>query len=249
LKKYLFIALGVSVLLGASVVVAQEIPGLDAEAIEKRAQENAASAQEFVSRVLDRAAGARPDAQEVADATYRSVRKAPDALRHGTIAGADLDQIVSGAGAQLAGDDDERRKAAPVFVAFASTSMPEQSLQRMIADVSKAGGIVVFRGFLPDGSKPFLAQLQKVVGQSGQSHVRIDPRLFRAFDVQQVPTYVAVSSSFALCDALDCKSTPTPFDTMSGNVTTAYALQTFADGNGPGAAVARSALHNLERAE
>jgi conjugal transfer pilus assembly protein TrbC len=237
------------VLLCASVVAAQEIPGLDVEAIEKRALRDGAAAQAFVDQVLAKATREKDDAQQVTDATYHSIENAPDALRHGTIAGVELDTIVSGAGAQLEGNDEGRRKSSPVFLAFASTSMPAQSLQRMIADVSKAGGIVVFRGFLPDGSRPFLAQLQKLVGQSEQAHVRIDPRLFRAFDIQQVPTYVAVSASFPLCDALDCKSTPTPFDTISGNVTTDYALQTFADGHGPGAAVAKAALHDLEQAE
>jgi len=249
MNKLRFLAWGLPVFLCATVVAAQEIPGLDAEAVEKRAVQDGAAAQAFVNEVLSKTTREKDDAQQVADATYRAVQNAPDSLRHGTIAGADLDQIVSGAGVQIAGNDDDRRKSSPVFLAFASTSMPAQSLQRMIADVSKAGGIVVFRGFLPDGSRPFLVQLQKVVGQSDQAHIRIDPRLFKAFDVQNVPTYVAVSSSFPLCDALDCKSTPTPFDTISGNVTTDYALQTFADGKGPGAAVARAALRYLEHAE
>ena len=249
MNKLIILAWGLPVFLCATVFAAQEIPGLDAQSIEKRAAQDGAAAQAFVNEVLAKATREKDDAQEVADATYRAVQNAPASLRHGTIAGADFDQIVSGAGAQIAGNDDDRRKSSPVFLAFASTSMPAQSLQRMIADVSKAGGIVVFRGFLPDGSRPFLAQLQKVVGQSEQAHVRIDPRLFRAFDIREVPTYVAVSSSFPLCDALDCKSTPTPFDTISGNVTTDYALQTFADGNGPGAAGAKAMLHNLEHAE
>jgi conjugal transfer pilus assembly protein TrbC len=236
-----------SALCCAPFLAAQEVHEIDAEAIEKAARANAASAQEFVRHVFEQADREKADATVVADATARSLANAPDSLKQGSIAGASLDQIIAGAGAQLAGNDDARRKAAPVLVAFASTAMPEQSLQRMIADVSKAGGVVVFRGFLPDGSKPFLAQLQKVIQQGDQAHVRIDPRLFRAFDVREVPTYVAVSSSFDLCDSLDCKTIPTPFDTIRGNVTTAYALQTFADGNGPGAAVARAGLHNLER--
>lgn len=249
MRKRIILSIAAGVVGCASVVAAQEIPGIDAEAIEKKAQDNAAAASEFVKHVLEQASREKDDATQVADATARSIANAPQALREGSIAGASMDQIVSGAGAQLAGTDDDRRKGAPVLVAFASTSMPQESLQRMISDVSKAGGIVVFRGFLPDGSKPFLAQLQKVVSQSEQAHVRIDPRLFRAFDIQEVPTYVALSSSFDLCDSLECKSTPTPYDKISGNVTTAYALQTFADGNGPGAAVARAGLHNLEHAE
>jgi conjugal transfer pilus assembly protein TrbC len=36
-------------------------------------------------------------------------------------------------------------------------------------------------------------------GQDDFANIGIDPRLFRAFDVQAVPTYVAVSSDFDLC--------------------------------------------------
>ena len=39
----------------------------------------------------------------------------------------------------------------PMFIVFASLSMPEASLTRLIADTTKAGGVVVFRGF-PGGS-------------------------------------------------------------------------------------------------
>jgi conjugal transfer pilus assembly protein TrbC len=136
-----------------------------------------------------------------------------------------------------------------VFIAFASTAMPEESLKRMIADVSAAGGTVVFRGFLPDGSKSFMAQLQKLVSTQQSAHVKIDPRLFRAFEIEDVPAYVALPSSFPLCDTPDCTSSPPDFDKISGNVTTAYALQTFADGAGPGAAVARTALAKLGQPE
>jgi conjugal transfer pilus assembly protein TrbC len=171
---------------------------------------------------------------------------APDSLRSGTIQGVDLDQILIAARNQARGDENP---AAPVFIAFASTAMPEESLKRMIADVSAAGGTVVFRGFLPDGSKSFMAQLQKLVSTQQSAHVKIDPRLFRAFEIEDVPAYVALPSSFPLCDTPDCTSSPPDFDKISGNVTTAYALQTFADGAGPGAAVARTALAKLGQPE
>ncbi|MDQ2764702.1 MAG: type-F conjugative transfer system pilin assembly protein TrbC, partial [Pseudomonadota bacterium] len=50
------------------------------------------------------------------------------------------------------------------------------------------------------------------------------------------------------CDGLACRTTPPPFDQMVGNVTVRYALETFADDNGPGALVARTALANLDKA-
>jgi type-F conjugative transfer system pilin assembly protein TrbC len=62
-----------------------------------------------------------------------------------------------------------------MLIAFASLSMPPESLKRMIADVSKAGGMVVFRGFSPGGPKPFMAALHEAIGDTSGAHVSIDP--------------------------------------------------------------------------
>lgn len=225
-----------------SAAAAQEMPGLDAASIEKRAHDTGASMSEFVNKILARANQEDPNAKEVADAGTKAFENAPDSVRKASIGGVDL-------GGAFMGQRGAAADVGPSFLAFASTSMPEDSLKRMIADVSKAGGVVVFRGMLPDGSKPFLAQLQRVVSDADQARVIVDPRLFRAFAVQEVPTYIAVSRPFELCDSLDCVSQPTPFDKISGNVTAQYALQTFVDGRGVGAGVAILALKNLVHEE
>ncbi|MFX6201839.1 TrbC family F-type conjugative pilus assembly protein, partial [Acinetobacter baumannii] len=77
--------------------------------------------------------------------------------------------------------------------------------------------------------------------------IGIDPRLFRAFDVQAVPTYITVSSDFDLCAGFSCQTKVPPYDRMIGNVTVEYALSTFAEGSGPGARVAAVALSNMKR--
>ncbi|MDT9121142.1 TrbC family F-type conjugative pilus assembly protein, partial [Escherichia coli] len=83
-----------------------------------------------------------------------------------------------------------------LFVAFASLSMPEEALAQMIADTTKAGGVVVFRGFSTGNPQTFISGIRKVVDQSGASNVAIDPRLFRSFGVDRVPTYVALATDF-----------------------------------------------------
>src|SRR3546814_2264620 len=95
-----------------------------------------------------------------------------------------------------------------------------------------------------------LAQaLGKIVDREDDfANIGIDPRLFRAFDVQAVPTYVAVSSDFDLCAGFSCRTKVPPHDRMIGNVTVEYALSSFAEGNGPGARVAAVGLSNLRRA-
>jgi conjugal transfer pilus assembly protein TrbC len=86
-----------------------------------------------------------------------------------------------------------------------------------------------------------------VVERDQFANIGIDPRLFRAFDVQVVPTYVAVSSDFDLCAGFSCTTKLPPYDRMIGNVTVEYALSTFASGNGPGARIAAVALSNMKR--
>tara|TARA_R100001244_G_scaffold47710_2_gene42538 strand:+ start:36069 stop:36839 length:771 start_codon:yes stop_codon:yes gene_type:complete len=134
---------------------------------------------------------------------------------------------------------------APRFIAFASLSMPPQSLKTLVRDTAAAGGVTVLRGF-PGGSAKQLTKMLAAMGQNGEqlSALGIDPRLFRAFDIKAAPSFVMASSDFTLCDGFDCKGTVPPHDRMTGNVSVEYALETFASGAGPGSRLA--ALH-LER--
>jgi conjugal transfer pilus assembly protein TrbC len=136
---------------------------------------------------------------------------------------------------------------APLFIVFASLSMPPESLKPLIRDTSKAGGAVVFQGFPGNSMKAFQQGITKVIepGQETKS-LGIDPRLFRAFNVTSVPAFVVVTSDFDLCDGLTCRTTPPPHDRMSGNITVRYVLETFATGGGPGARIAATALKQLD---
>src|SRR3546814_3727734 len=78
--------------------------------------------------------------------------------------------------------------------------MPPKALRQLIQDTARAGGVVVFRGFPNNSLKAFSQALGKIVErQDDFANIGIDPRLFRTFDVQAVPTYIAVSSDFDLC--------------------------------------------------
>ena len=248
----LFAIAGLGVVAGVGSVLAQtQVDGLDLEAINNAAKARSHDLGQFIDEVLGRQAKANADqaddikeliagahAHVQAAAATRS-KAGPDTARD-----VDLDALVADAGHTMS----PSAPSTPMFIAFASLSMPPESLKQMITDVSKAGGMVVFRGFSPGGPKPFMAALRDLVGDGGHAHVRIDPRLFRAYAIQTVPTYVAASSSFDLCSGEDCASSPTPYDRISGNVTTRFALETIEQGNGAGAPSARTALANLERA-
>ncbi len=226
--------------------LAQSVDGLDLEAVKRRAAAMEGDADLFATQVARRSEALREEAQTTADGGAANLRRiATSDLPRGPQGAVDFDEIVRGAGGTMAAG----RGEAPQFIVFASLSMPEAALRRLIADTAAAGGIVVFRGFPNNSLKDFGAMLGKVVSREEQAtNIGIDPRLFRAFDVRAVPTYVSVASDFDLCAGLNCKSVVPPHDRMSGNVTVAYALETFAHGNGPGARVAGVALRNLAKA-
>lgn len=239
--------IGVGVLLataGISALLAQTVDGVDVQAIRRRAASFEADATAFVDHIKDRGDAFREEALAVQEGGTDNMRRiAASDLPKGPNGAIDFDAIVSGAAANL----DARGGDAPQFIAFASLSMPPASLKQMVRDMAEAGGIVVFRGFPNDSMKAFTAELAKVVDEQDFASIGVDPRLFRAFDVQAVPTYVAVSSDFDPCSGFHCTTQLPPYDRMTGNVTVRYALDSFVEGNGPGARVAAVARATMKR--
>ncbi len=236
-----FTASGVAafaMLAGASAVLAQTVEGLDLGQVRARAREEAADAQVFVESVVGRGREHEAEAEQLRETALQSVASIdPAQLPKGPEGAGDFDESLAGAAA-----------SGPLFVVFASLSMPEASLKALIADTSRAGGVVVFRGFPQNNVKAFAEGLKKVVSsQEQEQHLAIDPRLFRAFRVEAVPTFVVASRNYALCEGFDCSSAVPEHDRMAGNVTVEYALESFAGGRGAGAGVASIALANLKK--
>ena len=134
----------------------------------------------------------------------------------------------------------------PRFIAFASLSMPEPSLKALVRDVTRAGGVTVLRGFPQGDSAAFKKRLAAIWRDGSEAGaLGIDPRLFRTFDIAVAPSFVMVASDFSPCDGFDCTDTLPPHDRIAGNVSVEDALETFADGGGPGAQLARLHLARL----
>ena len=238
---------GCALLAAASVtaLLGQTVDGLDLEAVRNRSAEMQADAVAFAEQVKDRGDAFREDAASVrAEGTQNMERIATASLPTGPSGPIDFDEIVSGAAANVGVGTGE----APQLIVFASLSMPPKSLRALIEDTARAGGVVVFRGFPDNSMRAFTAQLAKVVAREDNfANIGIDPRLFRAFDVAAVPTYVAVSSDFDLCAGFSCRTQVPAHDRMVGNVTLEHALTSFAEANGPGARVAAVGLKRLRR--
>jgi conjugal transfer pilus assembly protein TrbC len=225
--------------------IAQDVGGLDLKAIKARGTEATADAQTLVDAVAGKGEAHRAEAEQLREQGMAAVANInPADLPKGPDGAVDFDELLSGAAANTRTPMGE----GPMFIVFASLSMPQESLTRLIADTTRAGGVVVFRGFPGGSTKAFAEGLKRVVTNEGEeAHIAIDPRLFRAFKVSAAPTFVAAGREYELCDGLDCTSATPDHDRITGNVTVEYALDTFAGGRGPGAGVARVALAQLAK--
>ncbi|HMS20517.1 type-F conjugative transfer system pilin assembly protein TrbC [uncultured Sphingorhabdus sp.] len=232
-------------LVAVSAAVAQTVDGLDLGAIKAKAKGEQAEAQALVDGVKDRGKPHEEEVQRLHDRAMADLAElSPEDFPAGPKGPVDFDELLSGA----AGNAAKPQGEAPLFMVFASLSMPPVSLKRLIKDTTRAGGIVVFRGFPNNNAKQFIAGMTKLADSEGdEPNIGIDPRLFRAFNIQAAPTFVVASSDFELCSGFDCVTPVPPHDRLSGNVTVEYVLESFVDSNGPGAAVAAVALRNLKK--
>lgn len=246
IRRYLTVAVTPAALIAAGTIGAAlaqvSTHDIDLADLRERSTEQAGEADALAATARSRAKAVASTAAETAASARanRSHRADPSAPTAGPF---DFDRIVIDAGNMAREDLGE----GPRFIAFASTSLPPASLATMLRDVPRAGGIVVFRGLAQGSGKVMTAALVKVLPIGGSNPgIGIDPRLFRAFAIEAVPTYVVVSSNFSPCDGFDCTTQVPPYDRVSGNVTAAFALATIAAGNGPGARIARAHLARLE---
>ncbi|MDI9695362.1 type-F conjugative transfer system pilin assembly protein TrbC [Burkholderia cenocepacia] len=109
------------------------------------------------------------------------------------------------------------------LLAFASLSMPAESLKRLVRDVARAGGAVVLRGF-KDGSLKTTVSAIQALGVDA-SAVQVNPNAFKQYRITAVPAIVLVKADRALdLDAEGC-SLPANFAGVTGDVTVTYALR------------------------
>ena len=246
-KALLLLPLIVGLTAGGLALAQSGPDGLDLKAIRERAGEHTADAEALVTAVRKRAEDLSAEAQEssaAADRNAQSYAASLPARVTAAVEAFDFDAMIrEQAEAQKAGLGER-----PRFIAFASLSMPGPALKALVRDMDLAGGVTVLRGFPAGDAKAFRTKLAEVFDSGAEAGgVGIDPRLFRAFAIQAAPSFVMTASDFAPCDGFDCRDTVPPHDRMSGNVTVREVLETFADGRGPGAAMARLHLDRLEQ--
>jgi conjugal transfer pilus assembly protein TrbC len=248
-KKLLLIPLLLGLTAGGLALAQSGPDDLDLEAIRERAAEHAADADALATAVRKRAEDLSTEAQDVSAAADRNAQGYAASLPTKATASAepfDFDAMIRGrAEAQKAGLGER-----PRFIAFASLSMPAPALKALVRDMGRAGGVTVLRGFPAGDASLLRTRLAKVFENGAEAAgLGIDPRLFRAFAIEAAPSFVMVASDFAPCDGFDCLDAVPPHDRMTGNVSVHQVLATFADGRGPGAAMAQLHLARLEQEE
>ena len=246
MNKHL-IPLGLAVSSGG-LALAQAAPdGIDLDAVRERAVEHAGDAEALATNVRQRAEELTEDAQAVqAQAHDNRAAYADNIEVTSPDAALDFDAMIVGqaaAGKASLG-------ASPHFIAFASLSMPPAALKALVRDMTSAGGVTVLRGFPQGNSEAFRKRLAAIWSDRNEAgSLGIDPRMFRAFEIEAAPSFVMLSTEFTPCDGFDCTSEVPPHDLIAGNISVAEVLETFASGKGPGADLARLHLRQLEQEE
>ena len=231
-------------LLMASVAFAQTVEGVEAGRLREDAKRNATDAKAFADQVSKRGNAFKDDAAEMARGALANKLPPSPGGSTGRKGAFDFDELIADAAQVKAG---RKPSDGPQFYAFTSLSMPVPALKALIADVGRAGGVVVFRGFPNNSIKEFGTALRPMFEKDQKIEgLAIDPRLFRAFHIEAVPAYVVAASAVDLCSGFHCTIALPPHDRITGNMTVGYALTTMAEGGGAAATAARSYLHTLQ---
>ena len=113
------------------------------------------------------------------------------------------------------------KKVGQVLV-FLSFSMPEQSLKAWLNQCKQSGATPVIRGLINHSFKETIQKIQHLSQQTDMG-LQLDPILFQAFGITQVPAVVTVNDYHYCPQQMSCKEVF--FNKIYGDVTLDYALQ------------------------
>ena len=146
--------------------------------------------------------------------------------------------------ARIAGSAAGRSGTADVLI-FTSLSVPAASWRQWARDAAALGFPLVLRGVSREGLRETAKRIGARLG-SHETGVAIDPRLFRLFGIERVPSVVVVPGGVLPCESRGCSEDPAPpHDAVSGNIGLAAALEAIAAEGDAGRAVAKMHLERL----
>lgn len=230
-------ALGIAVAWAAAPSLAQSAGEL-VERVQKRTEGARPDAQAFFESVKGREGAFREQAQAVVDAG-----SSPAVLKRGF---AELEDTDFRGGGALATIGEEPANPEGVVYVAVSFSMSPGDLRRLAQDAQRAGAVVVIRGLVKGSFQQTLVRAKEVFDEESVGGVAIDPNIFRAFNIQAVPTFIAAKAPVQPCGAgIDCVPAAPEHDRVSGNITLGAALKALSDAQGAGAGAALAASKKL----
>lgn len=117
------------------------------------------------------------------------------------------------------------RKSDDIFI-FASLTMPQASLKRLIHQANKLGASVIFNGFKDNSLKAMMMAVNALGENNG--NVVINPKAFTQYKIKSVPTIVlAKAEHIDQFDQEGC-ALPEHFVALAGDVSLDYALEDIA---------------------
>ena len=137
--------------------------------------------------------------------------------------GIDIEQLARQYALRSAGQAESR---ASDLMIFASFTMPEASLKRLVHQANLAGGTLVFRGFRNNSIRETAKAIHALREQGG--NVQINPQAFTKYRVNAVPAFVLTQATTA--EALDEQgcALPDTYVSVAGDVSLDYALDALA---------------------
>ena len=136
MKRMALVPLGALALAGASYAVAQNVEGLDIQAVLARGKAGEGDAQALADEVLRRSEALREEAKATAEAGQRNMTASLPRLGGGPAGLVDFDALV-----KTAADAGADHGRAPQLIVFASLAMPPQSLKALIRDTATREGL------------------------------------------------------------------------------------------------------------
>lgn len=115
-----------------------------------------------------------------------------------------------------------------------SFSLPPETLKNLAMQADRAGAVLVLRGMVNDSLADTSKAIQAVMGDdAGDSTFQVNPNVFSAYAVQDVPTFILAKKA---ADGESACAAGTDYVSVRGDVTLRYALQKL--GEQPGWAIA-----------
>lgn len=108
------------------------------------------------------------------------------------------------------------------ILAFASLSMPKESLKKLIQDVTKIGGNVVFIGFKDNDYMSMAKAIKELNLYNG--NIQINPNAFHHYKIKSIPSFVLVKAEAEKHLDYEGCVLPSHFSKITGDVSLEYAL-------------------------